>query len=51
MEKNLHAKVLLVDDEDDFLKTLTQRLEMRGQKVTGTTHGEEAKEWTGHELK
>jgi DNA-binding NtrC family response regulator len=44
MEKNLHAKVLLVDDEDDFLKTLTQRLEMRGLKVTGATRGEEAVE-------
>lgn len=44
MEKNLHAKVLLVDDEDDFLKTLTQRLEVRGLKVTGATRGEEAVE-------
>lgn len=42
MEKNLNAKVLLVDDEDDFLKTLTQRLEVRGLKVTGATRGEEA---------
>lgn len=42
MEKDLHAKVLLVDDEDDFLKTLTERLEMRGLKVTGATRGEEA---------
>lgn len=42
MEKNLKAKVLLVDDEDDFLKTLSQRLEVRGLKVTGATRGEEA---------
>lgn len=42
MEKNLNAKVLLVDDEDDFLKTLSQRLEVRGLKVTGATRGEEA---------
>jgi len=42
MEKNLNAKVLLVDDEDDFLKTLTQRLEVRGLKVTGANRGEEA---------
>ncbi|MGB3212799.1 MAG: response regulator [Desulforhopalus sp.] len=42
MEKNLQARVLLVDDEDDFLKTLTQRLEMRGLKVTGAHRGEEA---------
>jgi DNA-binding NtrC family response regulator len=42
MEKNLHAKVLLVDDEDDFLQTLTRRLEMRGLKVTAATRGTEA---------
>ena len=30
MEKQLHAKVLLVDDEEEFLKTLSARLEMRG---------------------
>jgi DNA-binding NtrC family response regulator len=42
MEKNLHAKVLLVDDEDDFLQTLTRRLEMRGLKVTSATRGTEA---------
>lgn len=42
MEKQLHAKVLLVDDEEEFLKTLSQRLEMRGLKVTGATRGEVA---------
>jgi DNA-binding response OmpR family regulator len=42
MEKKLHAKVLLVDDEEEFLKTLAQRLEMRGLKVTGATRGEVA---------
>lgn len=42
MDTKLHAKVLLVDDEDDFLKTLTQRLEMRGLKVTGANRGDEA---------
>jgi DNA-binding NtrC family response regulator len=42
MEKKLKAKVLLVDDEEDFIKTLAQRLEMRGLKVTGATRGEEA---------
>jgi len=42
MEKKLHAKVLLVDDEEEFLNTLTKRLEMRGLKVTGATRGEEA---------
>jgi DNA-binding response OmpR family regulator len=42
MEKKLHAKVLLVDDEEEFLRTLSQRLEMRGLKVTGATRGEVA---------
>lgn len=42
MEKTIHAKVLLVDDEEDFIKTLAQRLEMRGLKVTGVTRGEDA---------
>ncbi len=42
MEKKLNAKVLLVDDEEEFIKTLSQRLEMRGLKVTGATRGEEA---------
>ena len=42
MEKKLNAKVLLVDDEEEFIKTLAQRLEMRGLKVTGATRGEEA---------
>jgi DNA-binding NtrC family response regulator len=42
MEKKLHAKVLLVDDEEEFLKTLTRRLELRGLKVTGATRGAEA---------
>jgi two-component system OmpR family response regulator len=42
MEKTLHAKVLLVDDEEDFIKTLSQRLEMRGLKVSAATCGEDA---------
>jgi len=42
MEKELHAKVLLVDDEEDFIKTLAERLEIRGLKVTGATRGEDA---------
>jgi DNA-binding NtrC family response regulator len=42
MEKKLHAKVLLVDDEEEFLETLTRRLELRGLKVTGATRGAEA---------
>jgi DNA-binding NtrC family response regulator len=42
MDKKLHAKVLLVDDEEDFIKTLSQRLEMRGLKVSAATRGEDA---------
>ncbi len=42
MEKELNAKVLLVDDEEEFLETLSKRLEMRGLKVTGATRGKEA---------
>ncbi|MGE4560278.1 MAG: response regulator [Desulfobulbus sp.] len=42
MEKQLEAKVLLVDDEQDFLETLSNRLEMRGLKVSAVTNGEQA---------
>ncbi len=42
MEKKMNAKVLLVDDEEEFIETLSQRLEIRGLKVTGATRGEEA---------
>ena len=42
MDKQLEAKVLLVDDEQDFLETLSNRLEMRGLKVNSVTSGEQA---------
>ncbi len=42
MENALKAKVLLVDDEEDFLSTLTERLESRGLKVTTALSGEQA---------
>jgi DNA-binding NtrC family response regulator len=42
MEKELKAKVLLVDDEEDFLSTLAERLETRGLVVTTAVNGEEA---------
>ncbi len=42
MDKELVAKVLLVDDEKDFLETLSSRLEMRGLKVSAVTSGEQA---------
>ena len=42
MEKQIKAKVLLVDDEEDFISTLSQRLKVRGLTVAGATGGEEA---------
>jgi DNA-binding response OmpR family regulator len=42
MAEQLKAKVLLVDDEEDFLTTLAERLETRGLKVTTVTRGEDA---------
>ncbi len=42
MVEELKAKVLLVDDEEDFLATLAERLESRGLKVTTVTRGEDA---------
>ena len=42
MTEELKAKVLLVDDEVDFLKTLAERLEARGLKVGTATSGEDA---------
>lgn len=42
MEKEVNAKVLLVDDEEDFLETLSNRLELRGLKVSAVTSGEQA---------
>ncbi len=42
MEKHMKARVLLVDDEEDFVNTLSQRLEVRGLKVTGVHRGEDA---------
>jgi DNA-binding NtrC family response regulator len=42
MTEPIKAKVLLVDDEEDFLTTLAKRLEMRGMNVVTVTRGEEA---------
>ena len=36
------SKILLVDDEVDFLETLVQRLKKRNVNVTGVQSGEEA---------
>jgi DNA-binding NtrC family response regulator len=42
MKEELKAKVLLVDDEADFLATLAERLETRGLKVNTASSGEDA---------
>jgi DNA-binding NtrC family response regulator len=42
MAEILKAKVLLVDDEEDFLKILARRLEIRGMSVMTAASGTEA---------
>ena len=44
MKDKINARILLVDDEEEFINTLTQRLEVRGLKVTGATRGQQAVE-------
>ncbi len=42
MKRNKDIKVLLVDDEEDFIDTLAQRLKMRELNVTAVYDGERA---------
>ncbi len=42
MPEELDANVLVVDDEEQFLKVFSQRLQGRGLKVETATSGEEA---------
>lgn len=42
MADKLKAKVLLVDDEEQFLEVLSERLEARGLQVNSVTSGEDA---------
>ncbi len=42
MDKDLSAKVLLVDDEEEFIEMLSRRLETRGVKAVAVTSGEQA---------
>lgn len=42
MDNDVKARVLLVDDEEDFVKNLSERLELRGMKVRAATGGAEA---------
>ncbi len=44
MAEELEANILLVDDEEEFLKVLSQRLEGRGMKVDTSSTGESAVE-------
>jgi DNA-binding NtrC family response regulator len=49
MQEKIIAKILLVDDEDEFINALTQRLEVRGLNVTGATRGEDAVDLIGNQ--
>ena len=42
MDIELAAKVLLVDDEEEFIDLMSQRLETRGLKVVTVASGEDA---------
>ena len=42
MESFLATKVILVDDEEEFIDLMSQRLETRGLKVVAVTSGEKA---------
>lgn len=42
MSEEINAKVLLVDDEEQFLKALSLRLAGRGMKIEAATSGEDA---------
>lgn len=42
MTRELEANVLLVDDEEQFLETLAERLKLRGLTVDAVTGGEDA---------
>ena len=45
----MSAKVLLVDDEKDFLDTMAERMQARGMDVSTTTSAEEALQIIGSE--
>lgn len=42
MSDKIKARVLLVDDEEDFLQVLSDRLQARGLKVNTASSGEDA---------
>jgi len=41
-DQQIATRVMLVDDEEDFIELMSQRLETRGLKVIAVTSGEEA---------
>lgn len=47
MDGQLATKVMLVDDEEEFIELMSQRLETRGLKVITVISGEEAVAMTG----
>ena len=47
---NANYKILLVDDEDEFVSTLAERLEMRGYAANVAYDGEEALESIENEM-
>lgn len=50
MQEKIIAKILLVDDEEEFINVLTQRLEVRGLKVTSATRGQDAVDLIGSQI-
>ncbi|MBW1699398.1 MAG: anion permease [Deltaproteobacteria bacterium] len=49
MSEKPETKVLLVDDEDQFRKSLAQQLSVRGFKVEGLNNGKDAIKFVRHE--
>mgnify|MGYP000358221181 CR=1 FL=1 len=49
MQEKIIAKILLVDDEEEFINVLTQRLEVRGLKVTSAIRGQDAVDLIGNQ--
>lgn len=50
MKEKIQAKILLVDDEEDFITSLASRLEIRGLHVTTATRGAAAIEFVHNKI-
>ncbi len=46
MDEKVHARILLVDDEKEFIANLAERLTLRGMKVSSVYTGKDAIELT-----